>query len=357
MLIRTTRNCPWNRCKFCRTYKGQKFELRTVAEIKQDITMAKTIRDRVSEPGWRSGMGNRPRQTAAAVYNNPPNESFRNVALWLYAGGTGVFLQDADTLIMRTKELAEVIRHLKETFPSIERITSYGRSHTAAHKKPEELIELREVGLSRLHLGLETGYDPLLAYMDKGVTAQEHIAGGRRIVDSGISLSEYVILGLGGKGLWREHATHTARVLNEIGPDFIRVRTLTVTMSMLLHDEVAAGGFMRAEDESILTEERLLIKGLNCPTSYVSDHITNLLPEVEGRLPEEKERMLAIIDRFQALSPQERTNFKFGRRLGLYNRLDDLNDMHRHETVDQYLLKLGQDRTERTLFFLMEGFI
>ena len=294
------------------------------------------------------------------VLNNPPNEAVYNIALWLYAGGESVFLQDANSLIMRTNELAEVIRFLREIFPDIKRITSYGRSKTAAKKKLDELIELGEAGLSRLHIGLESGYDPLLQYMDKGVTAAEQIKGGRNIVESGISLSEYVILGLGGKGMWREHATQTARVLNEIDPDFIRVRTLTINNGMPLHDEVENGNFIRATDEEILEEERLLIEHLECHSNYVSDHISNLLQEIEGKLPQDKRKMLASIDRFQALPSEERTNFRIGRRFGIYNHLDDLFDLPRRQAVEKVLHRLSQGSNQvddKTIYTLMEGFI
>jgi len=260
---------------------------------------------------------------------------------------------------MRTNELAEVIRFLKETFPSIKRITSYARSHTAAKKKAEELTELYEAGLSRLHIGLESGYDRLLQYMDKGVTATGHIAGGRRVVESGISLCEYVVLGLGGREMWRQHATQTAKVLNEIDPDFIRVRTLTINNKMPLYNEIENGNFIRATDEEILDEERLLIEHLDCHSNYVSDHITNLLQEIEGKLPEDKEKMLAAIDRFQSLSPQERTNFRIGRRVGIYSQLDDLYDLHRREMVERLVERLsqGNEVDEKTIHALMERFI
>ncbi|MDD5039067.1 MAG: hypothetical protein PHN78_07100, partial [Dehalococcoidales bacterium] len=274
--------------------------------------------------------------------------------------GESVFLQDANTLIMRTQELAEVIMFLRETFPDIKRITSYARSKTAAKKKPEELAELYQAGLSRLHIGLESGYDPLLEYMDKGVTAAEHITGGRRVVESGISLSEYVLLGLGGKVMWWEHAIHTARVLNEIDPDFIRIRTLSISSRIPLYAEVENGNFIRATDEEILAEERLLIEHLKCHSNYVSDHIANLLEEVEGKLPEDKEKMLAIIDRFQALPPEERTNFRIGRRLGVYRLLDDLGDSRKYEAVDRVIRKLSHDShqiDESEIYRLMEGFI
>jgi histone acetyltransferase (RNA polymerase elongator complex component) len=360
LLIRVTRNCPWNRCKFCHVYKGKKFELRTVEEIKQDILAVKAIQDKLKETAWKSGYGDKIEAAAAAVLNSPPSESFFNVALWLYNGGTSAFLQDANSLIMKTDELAEVLRFLKQTLPSITRITSYARSKTAAKKTLAELIKLREAGLSRFHIGLESGYDPLLKYMDKGVTAAEHIKGGKNIVASGISLSEYVLLGLGGKKMWREHATETARVLNEINPEFIRLRTLTIKQGMPLYDEVKNGSFVRATDEEIVEEERILIENLNCQSNLVSDHITNLLQEIEGKLPGDKEKMLAIIAKFQALSPEEQQNFKLGRRLAIYEGLDDLSDPMKHNTVAQAVQRLSHDGKqvdEETIYSLMERFI
>ncbi|MFC2002540.1 radical SAM protein [Chloroflexota bacterium] len=361
LFIRATRNCPWNRCKFCHIYKGQKFEYRSVAEIKEDIKAARAIQDKIKEMSWKSGYGGGGvREAAAAVLNNPPNEAYFNVASWLYAGGDNCFLQDSNTLIMRTKDLVEVIRFLKETLPSIKRITSYGRSETAARKKVEELIELREAGLSRLHIGLESGYDPLLELMDKGATAAKHITGGRKIVESGISLCEYVVLGLGGEEMWREHATETAKVLNEIDPDFIRVRTLTIKKGMPLYDEVENGNFLRATDERIIEEERLLIEHLECHSNFVSDHITNLLQEIEGKLPQDKEKMLAVIDRFQALPSEERANFRLGRRVGIYTCLDDLYDLRKRDVVEQMVGRFSQDGgevDEEVIYSLMERFI
>ncbi len=359
LLIRATINCPWNRCKFCHHYKGEKFQLRPVEEIKQDIKTARVICDKIKELSWKSGYGNRVKEVAGAVVNNPPSEAARNVALWLYAGGESAFLQDANSLIMRTSELAEVIKFLKETFPDIKRVTSYGRSKTAAKKKLQELVELCEAGLSRLHIGLESGYDPLLQYMDKGVTAAEHITGGRRVVESGISLCEYVILGLGGKEMWREHATQTAKVLNEIDPAFIRVRTLSINKRMPLYDEIENSNFTRATDEQILKEERLLIEHLECHSNYISDHITNLLQEIEGKLPQDKGKMLACIDRFQALLPEEKANFKLGRRVGIYTKLDDLCNLHKRQVVEQltYRLDQGNNVDDKTIYTLMEGFI
>ena len=360
LLIRVTRNCPWNRCKFCHAYKGEKFQLRPVTEVKQDILTAKAIQDRLKEISWKSGYGDRVSEVARMILNNPPSQAYYNVALWLHTGGESAFLQDANSLIMRTNDLVEVIRFLKQTLPSINRVTSYARSKTAAKKKLEELIELHEAGLSRLHIGLESGYDPLLQYMDKGITAAEHIEGGKKVVASGISLCEYVVLGLGGREMWRQHAIQTARALNEINPDFIRVRTLTIHDGMPLYDELKNGNFMRLTDEEIMTEEKLFIEHLECHSNYVSDHITNLLQEIEGKLPRDKEKMLASIDRFQSLPSQERTNFIVGRRVGLYVNLDDMANSDRHQAVVQIMHRLSQGSNQiddETIHHLMEGFI
>ncbi len=360
LLIRVTRNCPWNRCKFCHIYKGKKFELRPVEEIKQEILAIKAIQDKIRETALKAGYGDRIEEAAATILNNPPNETYFNVALWLYYGGTSAFLQDANTLIMKTPELVEVIKFLKQTLPSITRVTSYGRSQTAAKKSVEELAQLHEAGLSRLHIGLESGYDPLLEYMDKGVTAAEHIKGGRNIVESGISLCEYVLLGLGGKKMWREHATETAKVLNQIDPDYIRVRTLTIKPGMPLYDEVKKGDFVRATDEQIVAEEKLLIENLDGNSYFISDHITNLLQEIEGKLPQDKEEMLATIARFQALTAEERLNFRVGRRTGIYTYLDDLSNERKHATVEYAIEKLSDDGhrvDDEIIYSLMERFI
>ena len=359
LLLRVTRNCSWNRCKFCHIYKGKRFELRPVADIKQDILTVKAIQDKLKEAALKAGYGGEIEAAAAAILNNPLSETHFNVALWLYHGGTSAFLQDANTLIMPTPDLVEVIKFLKQTLPTITRITSYGRSKTAAKKKLSELKALHEAGLDRLHIGLESGYDPLLAYMDKGVTAADHIAGGKKIVASGISLSEYVLLGMGGKKMWREHATETARVLNEINTDFIRVRTLTIKEGMPLYDEVKSGQFIRASDEEIVAEEKLLIENLDCRSNFVSDHITNLLQEIEGRLPDDKEKMLAVIDRFQSLSAEERQNFRLGRRIGIYAALDDLNDASKHGLVAQAVARVAKNGKvdEEIIYSFMERFI
>ena len=364
LLLRVTRNCPWNRCEFCHTYKGEKFSLRGVKEVKKDIDAIREIGSEMKALSWRRGFGGEITASLVNLILQDPqhySDGFRSVALWLHTGGKNVFLQDGNNLILKTGDLIEILKYLKETFPSIERITSYARAKTGSRKTVEELQELRSAGLSRIHIGLESGYDVLLQYVKKGVTAREQIDAGRKVKESGISLSEYVILGLGGKGMWKEHAVQTARVLDQINPDFIRIRTLKVIKTMALYEKIEKGEFVLLSDDEIVSEERLLIENLDGITSiFVSDHILNLLEEVEGRFPEEKGKMLALIDRYLALPPEERTKFRLGRRAGVYRSLDDLSNPEIRGQVENAFRRIESEHPggfEKVLSELMESFI
>jgi hypothetical protein len=170
-----------------------------------------------------------------------------------------------------------------------------------------------------------------------------------------------VILGLGGKGMWREHAVGTAKVINQIDPDFIRVRTLKVLKMMPLYEKIEKGEFLLLSDDEIVSEERLLIEKLEGITStFVSDHILNLLEEVEGKLPGEKGKMLALIDRYLALSAEERANFRLGRRAGVYRLIDDLSNPELRHQVEKIFRQIEietPDGIEEVLSDLMESFI
>jgi histone acetyltransferase (RNA polymerase elongator complex component) len=330
LLIRTTRNCPWNKCAFCHTYRDRKFETRTVEEIKEDIQNARDIADRIIALSWRHGEGGSVRESIVNLIFSSGgmyDETFRSVAAWLYFGGQSVFLQDANSIIMKTDHLIEILSFIKEKFPTVDRITSYCRSKTAAKKSVGELRQIKEAGLTRIHVGMESGFDPLLKFIRKGVTAADHIEGGRRIVEAGISLCEYVMPGLGGSRWSREHAEGTARVINEINPHFVRLRTLHVVKGTELFEMMERGEFEPIGDEDIVREIRLFIERIECKgTTLVSDHILNLLEELEGMLPRDKERLLAIIERFFSLSQEERLVFRLGRRRGVYRTLDELSD-------------------------------
>ncbi|RLC69880.1 MAG: radical SAM protein [Chloroflexi bacterium] len=288
LLIRATRNCSWNRCEFCSMYKGAKLEIRPVEEVKEDIRTMKRVADEIKEWAWRIGYGNQVGMVARA-----------NGILWLDEGEVkNVFIGDSNSIIMKTEDFAEIIRFLYETFPTLERVTSYARAKTLVKKSMAELKMLRDAGLTRLHVGLETGDDELLQYIQKGATAQEMIIGGRKAIEAGFELSEYVMPGLGGRERWEQHTRGTARILSEINPHFIRLRTLWLVPGTPLYEKNQRGEFTLQSEEGLLIEVRTLIEELEATSQFVvSDHSANYyMWGVDGKLPQDKPRMLTTID-------------------------------------------------------------
>ncbi|HNZ64419.1 MAG TPA: radical SAM protein [Smithella sp.] len=344
LLIRVSRNCPWNKCAFCHTYRGTKFELRSVDDVKKDIQIMKDIADKIIGLSRQLGEGgNVTRNVLRHIYNSEDfyHENIYSVAAWLYYGGENVFLQDANSLILKTNDLLSILGFLKEKFPDVQRITSYCRSHTAARKSVAEFEQLRNAGLSRIHIGMESGSDEVLTLINKGVTAADHIKAGLHVRTSGIELSEYVMPGLGGEKFTRQHALETAGVMNAINPDFIRLRTLHVVPGTDLDALMEKGEFVPLHDDDILREIKLFIENLDVQGTYLaSDHILNLLEELEGTFPEDKQKMLAAIETYFELSPVERQVFRLGRRSGSLRKLDDLSDQDTYRrlksVVDDY---------------------
>ena len=277
LLVRVTRNCPWNQCVFCPAFKGATFSKRSVAEVKADIDAM------VQEYGSYAG------QLESA------------------------FLQDADSLMLATDQLVEILKYIKERFPSIKRVTSYGRAKTLNKKEVQEYRDLSAAGLSRIHTGLESGSLQVLQLVHKGSTPEEILQGGLRVKQSGISLSEYIMPGIGGKALSRENALETARLLNAIQPDFIRVRTFAMHPLSPMQKMVEQGSYVPMTDLEIVAEIRLLIENLDPIPSYFScaDFSLNLLMDVDGPLDREKENMLAKIDQFLSLTQEQQRVFSF----------------------------------------------
>jgi radical SAM superfamily enzyme YgiQ (UPF0313 family) len=256
LLLRITRGCPWNRCTFCSMYKRMKFEIRDLAEILGDIELAKEL------------YGDRVRT---------------------------VFIGDSNSLTIKTDILVKVLNSLHSSFPHLERVTSYARAKTLAKKPIEDLEKIYQAGLNRLHVGLETGDRDLLEEIEKGATPEEMVEAGRRVKKAGFEYSLYVLLGIGGEEKWEQHAKGTAEVLNQIDPHFIRVRTFIPQPDSPLYDAMTEGRFQLASPETILKETKLLLEELQVTSQFLSDHISNLLP-LHGKLPEEKEGMIQMID-------------------------------------------------------------
>ena len=286
LLVRVSRNCPWNRCAFCPVYKGERFSLRTVDEIETDL----------------------------------------DAMLRCYGDGVrSVFLQDADPMIARPDLLVAVLQAVARRFPRVERVTTYARSHTLARRTVEELQRLREAGLHRVHVGFESGCDAVLEMVDKGTTRARQIEGGRRVVEAGLELSEYWMPGLGGQVHTREHALDSASALRVVRPHFIRLRTTAVLPGTPLADKRDRGEFLPLGEVETVREIRLFLAELgDLETRLESDHVLNLLMELAGDLPGDRERVLALCDDFLNADDETQRLFALARRTGYQVTMKDV---------------------------------
>ncbi|MCG6910542.1 MAG: radical SAM protein [Deltaproteobacteria bacterium] len=309
LLVRVTRNCPWNRCEFCAMYKSEKFSLRTPAEVKQDIDHVAAISRRLL--GDDKAPPHVTREAALRLVKQDPwlggHYGFDMVFNWLASGGKTAFLQDANSLIMKTNQLVEILQHLRQTFPSLERVTSYARSRTLAQKPLQELAAIHMAGLDRLHVGLETGDEDLLMTVRKGVTGAGHVKGGRKAMEAGFQLSEYWMPGLGGREMADGHARNTAAVLNRIDPHYIRSRPFFPAPGTPLSDRYASGEFTRQSPHEQLMELKTMMEALDVTSRVCFDHAGNYWTDRRGGLlfsqsyegykfPEEKPLVLALIE-------------------------------------------------------------
>lgn len=330
ILLRLTRNCHWNKCAFCPVYKEDDFSIRKVDEVKGDIDAIVAIADglRRRSNGSLSGRGGRAAVVEAVrgleFDGEADQECVRQVAFWLTQGMRSVFLQDADAMVLRTEALVEILDYARAAFPAVERITTYARARTVSRKSLDELKALRAAGLDRIHMGMESGSDAVLSLVTKGVTKEQQIRSGRHVMAAGIELSEYFMPGLGGRALSEEHALESAAVLSAVNPTFIRLRSTVPVPGTSLHRMMTEGRWTPLTEEEKVREIGLCIGRLDGITSTVqSDHIMNLLEEVAGTLPGDRDAMLHAIDRFLGMSPDDRERFIVGRRFGWYRQLSD----------------------------------
>lgn len=237
-------------------YKGKKFRIRPIAEIKEDIRAAKE-------------------------YYGDAVET--------------IFFPDGNTIIMKTNDLEEIFRFTYKTFPDLKRITLYGSAKFIKFKSLDDLKRLHTAGLKRIHKGLESGNEEVLKRIRKGVDAKTMIETGKRVKEAGMELSEYVLVGIGGKELWQEHALDSAKVLNEINPDFIRLRTWIPVPVAPLYKDYKSGKFKLLSPHEAIRETKLFVETLETNSLLLSDHISNFV-NIAGNLPRDKQNILKRLD-------------------------------------------------------------
>lgn len=256
-ILQCTVGCSHNRCTFCAMYKDKKYHIRKMQDIKEDIRMAKKY----------------------------------------YGDLEKVFLADGDALAMPTDDLLEILEVLYETFPSLKHVGIYASPESILDKEMSELTALKAAGITIAYLGVETGDPELLEAIRKGANYDQMLEAGRKIRRAGILLSVTILLGLAGRTPKAvEHEKNTAKMMNEMNPDYIGALTLMLVPGTQLYRQQQKGEFELPEPFEILDEMRILIENLEVQgTEFRSNHASNYLP-IKGRLPEDKQKMLNLIN-------------------------------------------------------------
>ncbi len=256
MIIQVTVGCSHNMCTFCGTYKGQKFRVKDMKTIKRDIDEASRYRfDRV-------------------------------------------FLADGDVLILPMETLLEIIGYIKTKNPDVERIGVYANTKAILKKTPAELGELRDAGIGILYQGIESGNKEVLRRIKKGAFPHRMKEAAAKVKESGIQLSQTVLLGIGGVDMSREHAVDTGRLLGEMSPDFASALTVMLLPNTELYKDYQAGTFRLPDKFGLLGELKLIVENMDVtgPCLFTSNHASNYLP-LRAVLPDQKADILALLDR------------------------------------------------------------
>ncbi len=361
LLVRISRNCPWNKCTFCGLYKGTKFSLRPVEQVLRDIDTIRFYVERI-QAAQKSNEQISPKILNNHVSGDGPNDpNALNAAKSFVASGMeSIFIQDGNSLVIKPEDIIRILRHLKKSFPQVKRVTSYARSHTIARISDENLSSMAEAGLNRIHIGMESGSDQVLERVKKGVDKATQILAGQKLKKAGIELSEYFMPGLGGKELSEENARETADAINQINPDFIRLRTLALPSSAPLTAQFKAGDFDKMGEVDTAKELLHFLERLDGITSTVrSDHVLNLFVEVDGVLPDDKEKMMQPIREFLELDPSEQMLFCIGRRSHRMARFSDLKNPMQRDYAHQVCRQLGatEENFDAVIDSIMQRFI
>ena len=273
LLVRITRGCNWNRCRFCGIYSamGQPdFSCRSLEEINRDIEMLAR----------------------------------------LHPGTDTAFFGDADPLAAGMDVFVGAARYLRKMVP-VKRLTCYARTSTLHKLGRDNILLLAEAGLNRVHLGLESGDPEILQFQRKGQSAKMVVTVGHWLKEAGIEISYYVLLGLGGREKFQQHIASTARIINEIEPEFVRLRRLWLygkgtDKECPLWQQVRDGSFVEQTPEGTVLEVQLLLDILApLNTFFACDHANNYI-NVSGLLKDDKDDMLQEVTDFLALPEEQR---------------------------------------------------
>ncbi len=257
-ILQATIGCSWNRCTYCDMYRDKEYRVRDLAESLEDIDLA----------GARAG---------------------RRI--------DKLFVADGDALGMPMSHWLAILDRARERFPALRRVSCYATADNINQKTPEQLAILREHGLSLLYVGPESGDDRTLKRIVKGASHADHVTAAARAHEAGMALSVIALLGVAGTARSREHAEATAELVTAMDPEFFAALTTTVVPGTPLQKLRDTERFELPSVAEMLGELRTIVdRARPRDALFRTNHASNYLP-LAGRLPRDRERIVAMIDR------------------------------------------------------------
>jgi radical SAM superfamily enzyme YgiQ (UPF0313 family) len=257
-ILQATIGCSWNHCTYCDMYRDKAFRVRELDETLTDI------------------------RTAAKSFGE-------NV--------TKVFVADGDALVLDLHHWEAILPACHDAFPRMKRVSGYATAVNINQKSDAELKRLRELGLSLLYMGPETGDDVTFKRIAKGSNFDEHVEAARRAHEAGMKVSAIFLLGAGGTERSREHAEGSARLISAMDPEFVSALTLTIIPGTPIAKMQAAGKFTLPSVTRMLEELRTMVAAAS-PTDAIfrTNHASNYLP-LAGRLPQDRDHIVEALDK------------------------------------------------------------
>lgn len=256
LIVQATIGCSWNHCTYCDMYSDKQFRVRPLPDVLADLDGAA-------------------RQVGPHV--------------------TKLFVADGDALVMPMDHWLPLLGAARAAFPRLGRVSCYAMARNILAKSPDELLALRAAGLSRFYIGPESGDDATLKSIAKGDDAAAHVAAAARARAAGIECSVIVLLGIAPERS-DQHARATAELVTAMDPQFFSALTVTVVPGTPLAKLAARGRFAVPEIRALLTELRTMVEHTRpTDTLFRTNHASNYLP-LGGRLPADRERIVATID-------------------------------------------------------------
>ncbi len=255
LIFQLTLGCSWNKCAFCEMYTSKKFKVRKEDEVFTEIDAVKDI----------------------------------------YADTRKIFLADGNAFVLSFDRLKRILLKLNESFPRLNRISAYALPQDILAKSEQELNELRDLGLKLLYVGIESGDDELLKIINKSETSQSTKQGLVKARETGIKLSVMILNGLGGEQYSEQHALNSAKLINEIHPEYLSTLVLSFPYGEAHFKKRFGEGFKMLNTLRLIEEMERFIGNLELENSvFRSDHASNYLV-LKGNLNRDKEELLARI--------------------------------------------------------------